>query len=151
MEPGAAKGGFILLALIGGAILPLQALINARLGAGLGGPIWAAMLSFLIGTITLAAFLLALRAPMPGLHATTALPWWVWTGGLLGAIYVSSVIIAVPALGATALVAFVILGQLLAATLLDHYGVLGAVRTINPARAMGVLLLILGAMLVVRH
>ena len=76
MEPGAAKGGFILLALIGGAILPLQALINARLGAGLGGPIWAAMLSFLIGTITLVAFLLALRAPMPGLHATAALPWF---------------------------------------------------------------------------
>ena len=87
----------------------------------------------------------------PGLQATAGLPWWVWTGGVLGAIYVSSVIIAVPALGATALVAFVILGQLLAATLLDHYGVLGVVRTINPARAMGVLLLVVGAMLVVRH
>lgn len=151
METSIARGGFILLALLGGAILPLQALINARLGAGLGGPIWAAMLSFLIGTITLVALLLALRAPMPGLQATAGLPWWVWTGGVLGAIYVSSVIIAVPALGATALVAFVILGQLLAATLLDHYGVLGVVRTINPARAMGVLLLVVGAMLVVRH
>ena len=146
-----AKSGFILLALLGGAILPLQALINARLGAGFGGPIWAAMLSFLVGTIALVALLLAMRTPMPGLHATAGLPWWVWTGGVLGAVYVSSVIIAVPALGATALAAFVILGQLLAATLLDHYGVLGAVREINPARATGVFLLIMGAILVVRN
>ena len=145
------KSVFVLLAAAGGAILPLQALINARLGAATGGPAWAAAISFLVGTIGLALFLVVTRQPLPALASAAALPWWAWTGGLLGALYVAFVIVAVPALGATAMVAFVILGQLTAAALLDHFGVLGAQGALSPHRIVGIVLLIAGAVLVLRN
>ncbi|KPK60284.1 MAG: hypothetical protein AMJ59_06820 [Gammaproteobacteria bacterium SG8_31] len=145
------KLAYVLLAAAGGAMLPLQALINARLGAGVGGPAWAATISFLVGTLGLAAFLAITRQPLPLATTAAALPWWVWTGGLLGAMYVAFVITAVPALGATAMVAFVILGQLTASTVLDHFGILSAVRPISALRLAGVAMLFLGAVLVVRH
>lgn len=145
------KIGYILLAAAGGAMLPLQALINARLGTGVGGPAWAATISFLVGTLGLAVFLIVTRQPLPAAGAAAAMPWWVWTGGLLGAMYVAFVITAVPVLGATAMVAFVILGQLTASTLLDHYGILSQIRPISVVRLTGVAMLFVGALLVVRH
>ena len=57
------------LAFAAGAVLPLQALINARLGARLGGPLWAATVSFAVGTLALLFFQLLTRAPAPALAA----------------------------------------------------------------------------------
>jgi len=145
------KSLYVLLAAAGGAVLPLQALINARLGAATGGPAWAAAISFLVGTAGLGLFLALTMQPLPALAATAALPWWAWTGGLLGAVYVAFVIAAVPALGATAMVAFVIVGQLTAAALLDHFGILGAQGALSPQRLLGIGLLVAGAMLVLRQ
>jgi len=145
------KSVYVMLAAAGGAILPLQALINARLGSATGGSAWAAAISFLVGTVGLALFLLLTRQPLPVLASAATLPWWAWTGGLLGAMYVAFVITAVPVLGATAMVAFVILGQLTAAALLDHFGILGAHGVLSPHRIAGIGLLAGGAALVLRQ
>ena len=49
------------LAVLIGSILPLQGLVNARLGAAIGGPFVAAFVSFLIGTVVLGVYLLLTR------------------------------------------------------------------------------------------
>jgi len=141
---------FLFMALLGGAVLPLQALINARLGTIVGGPVWAATISFFVGSCGLFLFQLFRGAPVPSASALSS-PWWLWVGGLLGAYYVAAATFTVPKLGAATLVTLLIAGQLLVSLWLDHYGVLAeTVRPITWQRGLGVALLFVGATLVVR-
>lgn len=140
----------IALAVLIGAFLPLQALINAQLGRATAGPLFASFLSFLIGTLALGATLLVLRAPLPSTTALGQVPAWAWLGGLIGATYVFSATLLVPRLGATALICLIVLGQILASLWLDHVGVLGEVRVADPVRVAGALLVLIGAVLVVQ-
>lgn len=143
--------GYLLIALLGGAILPLQALINARLSFALGNATWATTVSFVIGTIGLLAWLAVTRNALPSLGAALAHPWWIWVGGLMGAVYVLTTIVAVPVLGATALVVTIIAGQMLAGAALDHFGVLTQQQPINLARVLGLALVLGGTILVLRN
>lgn len=139
----------VAFAALGGAILPLQALINARLGGIMNGPVWAATISFAVGTTGLFAYLLVLRIPFPTSAQAATVPAWAWLGGLLGAFYVVAATTTVPKLGAAAMISLVILGQMAASLLLDHFGVLTSSHPITLARAVGVAMLFGGAMLIV--
>ncbi|MGE4265341.1 MAG: DMT family transporter [Desulfovibrio sp.] len=139
----------MLTALVAGALMPVQAGVNARLRDSLGDPLMASLVSFCVGTAALLAFILVTRTPWPGLAAASAAPWWSWCGGALGAFFVAVTIILAFKLGATGLMAWIIAGQLIGSVLLDHYGALGfAVREVSWQRLAGVLLLFAGAVLV---
>src|ERR1700676_2872619 len=101
----------LVFAVLAGVMLPIQAGLNAWLGRGLGHPVVATFASFLIGSVALAFFCVAIRVPWPTLTVAGELPWWTWTGGLLGACYLVLSIILAPKLGATTLFAAVIAGQ----------------------------------------
>lgn len=137
------------LAIFIGMLLPLQALINAALGRQSFGPLFAALASFGVGTAVLALWWLATR-PTFEATALAKLPWWAWTGGVIGAIYVAAATLLVPRMGAAALICLIVFGQLFGSILLDHYGVLHARQPIDPGRIVGVLLVIVGALLVVK-
>ena len=132
---------FILLVLAAGAIFPVQALINARLGQSVGGPIWAAFFSFLVGTIALLVIAWAVSGP-PRLGGAATLPPWVWTGGLIGALLVYAMVFSVPVLGAGALMALIIGAQLAGSLTLDRFGILQPVRPIGPWQIAGAVMLI---------
>lgn len=142
--------GGIAFAVVIGVLLPLQALINARLGAQTQGPLYAAFVSFLVGTCLLGMLLLATRTPLWPTQPLAALPAWIWLGGVIGAAFVYAATLLVPTLGAGAMICLVVLGQVLGSLALDHYGVLGAQRPIDGLRVLGGLLVIVGAALVVR-
>ncbi len=142
---------YTFLAFIAGAALSLQALVNARLSAGIGGAIWAAAISFFVGGAGLLAVQLATRATWPSMERIAAIPYWVWLGGFLGALYVASVITSVPRLGNTTVFAWVIFGQLAASLLLDHFGVLAtAPHPVNALRLAGAALVLGGAVMVLK-
>lgn len=142
---------FVALALVAGAALPFQAAINAVLGRGTGNPLWASAISFTVGLIAVLLVCALARAPWPALPAMGALPWWAWTGGALGALYVASSIIVIPKLGAATLVALVVAGQMLASLLLDHFGAFGLPQQgISAGRILGALMLIAGVVLIRR-
>ena len=138
------------LAALGGAILPLQFLINARLSQGFNNPIWATTISFVVGTIGLLVWI-ALSRQQADWQGAMGLPWWAWVGGLMGAVYVSLTIVTVPVLGATALVVLLVLGQMVAGTLLDHFGVLTEAKPITLVKSAGLGLVLLGTWLVVKN
>ncbi|HRN61206.1 MAG TPA: DMT family transporter [Luteimonas sp.] len=140
----------ILFAVGIGALLPLQALINARLGALTHGALYASFVSFLVGTCLLGLMLLATRTPLLPAQPVAALPAWIWIGGAIGAAFVFAATLLVPKLGAGALICLVVLGQVVASLALDHFGVLGAQRPVDFMRILGALLVIVGAALVVR-
>jgi len=140
----------ILLAVVAGALLPLQALINAHLGQKTSGALFASFASFLIGTAALALALLAMRTPMPTLQQATGLPPWIWLGGVIGALFVVSATVLVPRLGAAALICLAMFGQVVGSLLLDHYGVLHAPKPADAMRIAGAALVAVGALMVVR-
>jgi transporter family-2 protein len=145
------RGLAVLLAAAAGCFVGMQAPVNARLGRQIGS-LQAASVSFLVGT---AALLIIAGLSSGGLssiaHATRA-PWWALVGGLLGAFYVTVAIMTVRTLGVSGLTATVIAAQLAIAVVIDRFGLLGVSKQqISSTRIAGLVLLIAGALLVVRR
>ncbi len=136
-----------LMAVAIGMMLPLQGLVNARLGTQVGGPVVAAFVSFLVGTVLLGAYLLLTRTPL-AMAGATRLPSWIWAGGLLGALYVACFTLLLPRLGAASLICLAILGQVTASLVFDHLGILQAPRKADPVRIAGAILMIIGVLMV---
>ena len=82
--------------------------------------------------------------------ALAKVPWWAWTGGVIGALFVASATLLVPRLGAASLICLVVAGQLVGSVVLDHYGVLHARQPVDALRIVGLLLVVAGAVLVVK-
>lgn len=135
-------------ALAAGFMIASQSLVNARLGQYIGGPIWAAFTSFLVGTIFIFGFALIVKGRLPEVQIEN-LQWWMFLGGLMGAFFVISSITLVPVMGVTAMIALFIAGQLIAATLLDHYGILAeAPKPVTLQKILGIGVLAVGAFLI---
>jgi transporter family-2 protein len=139
-----------LVGVLAGAMVAVQAPINADLARGLGSTLAAATISFLSGAVLLGLItFLIIRAQGAAVTWREPEPWLFVVGGLLGAVYVTSTIVLIPRLGAAALMAFLITGQLIAGMAIDRLGVLGvAVREISLGRFAGACLLVLGAVMV---
>ncbi len=134
-----------------GIMMPVQAGINSLLGAHLRSPFLAALVSFCVGASVLALFCLLMRVPLPGIQVLGRVPVWMFTGGLLGAFFVTTAIILAPKLGAVTLLASLITAQMIASLILDHFGLIGyPAHHINFWRIMGVACLITGVILVQR-
>lgn len=139
----------VLGVIVGGALIAAQGPIYTRMAAGLGGPIPAAMLAFAIGAAALAGLLAISGGPLPRRAEITALPLWIWLGGLIGVYVVLLSILAIPRLGVASYMVCVILGQLSASYAYDRFGAFGmAARDFGPANLAGLALVALGAGLV---
>ena len=139
----------VLLALAAGTCIPTQAGINARLSLWTRSPVLAATISFLVGSVVLGGYVLATRLPLPGLRSAAAQPWWLWSGGALGAFFVAVTIYLAPRLGATNMLAWLLAGQMLAAMTLDHFGLLGyPLHPMSLGRFVGIVLLVAGVLLI---
>jgi transporter family-2 protein len=134
-----------------GGLVAMQAPINSGLGKSIGS-LPAASFSFAIGLVALVGITLVSGEGFGRLGEIGGLSWYYLIGGLLGAVYVTTVLISVRTLGAGGVTAATIAGQLTLSVVLDQLGVLGlAQREITPARVMGVALLAAGVVLVVRN
>jgi transporter family-2 protein len=144
----------VLATVMAGGFIALQAPINATLGRAVGSPLAAASISFAVGTAALVAITLLLSGSFGGyggLGGVRGLSLVYLTGGLLGAVYVTTALITVRFLGAGAVTAATVTGQLATSLLIDRLGVLGLEsRPLSLQRVAGVLLLALGTFLVAR-
>jgi transporter family-2 protein len=140
---------FIIMALALGAILPTQAAINARLSKTVGSSIMAAFISFGVGTIALFLYLLITRQISLNGVSFQQSPWWIWIGGLLGTFFVAGIVVLLPRLGVALSFSLVVAGQMAAALIFDHFGLLGvSVKEISTGKIIGALLLIAGVFLI---
>ncbi len=139
------------MALAAGTAVSMQFGVNSQLRNVAGGPVAAAALSFIVGTVALVALTLALNGGLPSFGDVANAPWWVWTGGLLGAFYVFASIILTPRLGAATTVALILTGQILASIAIDHFGLFRvATQEATPLRLLGALLIVAGVFFVQR-
>jgi len=140
-----------LIAILVGASLTVQIGMNATVRDALGSALIATITNFFIGLVALGGLALATGARVvPG--SLPSVPAWAWFGGLLGATYVAAATVLGPRLSAAAFLALTLVGQMVAALVVDHYGAIGFPE--NPVtlwRVIGVVLLIVGVVLIMRR
>ena len=143
---------YIVLAIAAGFCLPTQAGINSRLNLWAQSPVLAAAISFGVGTAVLIVYAIILRIPIPSVSSVKQYPWWMWSGGFLGAFLVAATVVLAPRLGAVSMIALIVSGQMFASVMLDHYGLIGyTIHPINAWRVCGMLLLVVGVILIRTH
>jgi transporter family-2 protein len=144
-----ARGVAVVVMAVAGGAVALQPALNAGLSRATGH-LPAALVSFAVGTLAIGAVVL-LSGELGRLGGAGDVNWYYLLGGLCGAIWITSSLIAVETLGAGGVVAATITGQLTGAVVADRFGILGLEETpITLGRVAGVLLLIAGTYLVVR-
>jgi len=142
----------IVIGLAAGGLLGAQPSINGQLGRSLEHPLQASLISFASGTAIILVVLLFLGS-LPPVFLTPAreLPWWIWCGGAIGVVMVTTSLILVPRVGSLPWFAAVMTGQTLAALCIDHFGLLGNPKTpTSPFRLLGVGLLVAGVIMIVQ-
>ncbi len=139
---------WIALALLSGAFLPIQAGLNAKLGKAAESPVYASMLSFAVGTLGLITYILITKQSMSWAGVREA-PAHVWLGGLLGAFYVTVIILVFPKLGPGLTFGLVVAGQMIISILLEHFNILVAQQnSISLMKLLGVLLVVAGVIII---
>jgi transporter family-2 protein len=140
---------FFAIALVAGALLPIQAGINNALRPALGSPVLVGVVSAFVSFSTLLVVALVLRLPIPSTAGIASAPAFAWVGGLLGAFTLLAFVLLAPRLGAATLVALAIAGQIASSLVLDQFGLLGyPVQQASPPRVLGAILLVAGVVLV---
>lgn len=143
------RGLAVTLTVAVGGLIALQAPINAGLGKATGN-VAAAFVSFAVGTLLL-ALLVGVTSQVSGLGNTFEVNWYYLLGGVLGVAYVYTVLVTVSTIGAGAVAAATVTGQLTASVIIDRMGILGLEeQPLSPERIAGVALLLAGTYLIVR-
>jgi transporter family-2 protein len=138
------------LTAVTGGLIALQAPINSLLGKSVG-TFQAAFVSFAVGTIALCGIALVAGGGLGSVAEIKSVPWHYLLGGLLGAAYVTSVLVTVRTLGAGGVTAATIAGQLTMSVIVDQLGLLGVEKQpIDASRIAGLALLAAGTFLIVR-
>lgn len=132
--------------LAAGVGIPVLAALNARLGANVGSPAAAAFVLFIVAFS--ATCVVTLVTGPAAILRLAGQPWHLFLAGLLVAFYVLSITYVAPHFGVGNAVFFVLLGQLVSAALIDHFGLFGATPApLTLLRASGILVMCLGVAL----
>ncbi len=140
-----------------GILIPVQAGTNGRMIKYLGHPTYSGLWNFASGAVVMAVVAAMVR--WGGLFASATVrapgqplphnPWWVWFGGAMGAVFVTSSATLAPRIGALMLTVLLMAGQLVAAIGVDHFGIVGfPQRAVSVWRVAGILVVIIGVAMV---
>lgn len=141
---------FVIVAVLIGTMMPMQAGLNAELTRTLKHPFMGAFISLTTGAI-LVSILVVFNGGFSPLKRLNEVPPHLYLGGILGALFVGSSLFLIPRMGATAMIGAFITGQLLGSVIIDHYGLMGLQpHPLNLTRIAGVILLFAGLLLVVK-
>jgi bacterial/archaeal transporter family-2 protein len=143
---------FIILAISAGAMIPFQSAMNTALGKSLQSPYFAALTVFAVAFVGLTVFVLIARFSTPTSIQFASAPKWSYLGGILGGTYILLIVLLAPKLGIGNVTVLVLMGQVIAAMLIDQFGLFGTtVHSINWQRFVGVILLCLGVFLIKKY
>ena len=116
------KLGLIFLAIFAGMSNGFQAPVNAALGK-FTGVFESSCISFTVGALSL--LVVSMVVGQGSILRIGDAPPNLWIGGVLGAFFVTTALFVVPKIGAAVMIASVITGQMTAALIIDHVGLLG--------------------------
>ena len=137
---------YLIVALAAGVALATQSAINTQLAKAMSGEaVIATFISFAVGTLVL-FFIAWVKTDLWGnLSTVPSQPWWKLIGGILGAVVVFTTVLLAPKLGITAMLFFIIVGQLITAATIDHFGFIGMpIREVNITKFIGLIIVAFG-------
>ena len=137
---------YLIIALAAGVALATQSAINTQLAKAMSGEaVIATFISFAVGTIVL-FFIAWVKTDLWGnLSTVPSQPWWKLIGGILGAVVVFTTVLLAPKLGITAMLFFIIVGQLITAATINHLGLIGMpIREVNITKFIGLIIVAFG-------
>lgn len=139
---------YALLMLLAGLGIPLMAALNGALGVKLQSPALAATILLTVGLFVAACYLLLVEG-LPKNISSKNIPWYLFCGGFFVMFYILSITKVAPLFGVANAVAFVLLGQLIAMSVIDHYGLINNIKyVISYRRALGLILMTIGVFMV---
>lgn len=134
------------LMLIAGIGIPVMAAWNAGLGSRIGHPIAAVVVLCAVALVISVAFLFF--TGIPDLSSAPKVPTFYLFAGALFILYIASITFAAPRIGLANAVFYVLLGQLISAAVIDHYGWWDAVQSpITLKRVAGIFIMAVGVYL----
>ena len=138
-----------LVGLAGGLAIGLQAPLAAIIGQRTG-MLESVFIIHIGGAIGALLILLTMKGGNLGQWQTV--PWYALLGGLLGIILISSQVYIIPTIGVAAAITLIIAGQLITATFIDHFGMLGIeANTINWRRLLGLSIVLAGVWMTIKN
>jgi transporter family-2 protein len=141
----------VLLGLAAGAAIVIQQVLNSGLRNTIDSALWAGVVSYVGGTLSMLLFVALARAPFPSLQAWGRVNAWEWIGGLFGAIYIVVGVVLVPRIGTAAFFALFVLGLMIFSLALDHFGAFGLPRqALTLSKLGGAALIVAGVALIHR-
>ncbi len=137
---------YALIMLVAGIGIPVLAALNASLGRVISAPAAASVVLFVVAFLT--ALAVALITGPQAIAKVAGAPKHLLLAGSLIAFYVLSITYIAPHFGVGNAVFFVLLGQLISAAAIDHFGLFGATQTpLTLIRAGGIAVMGLGVFL----
>lgn len=131
-----------------GALLTWQAAMNAEAARRFASPVLAVLLSLSVSMVAMVVAALFMVRGLPAESAVRGAPWWMWVGGLCGALFLLGSLLMVPVLGAVLFLMCIVLGQVLGAMLADSLGLWGLqVQPLTWQRVAGLGLVLAGVIL----
>jgi len=142
---------YALLMGIAGMGIPIMAALNSNLGTRLHSPALATSILFIVGTIVSLAYLF-LSGGMPKTPIKEPVPILFYLGGLFVIFYILTMTWVAPKFGVGNAISMVLMGQLVSMAIIDHYGLLGALKqTLSIQRLAGIALMMLGVYFIIRR
>lgn len=136
-----------------GTIFTVQSAVNGRLRTVTANPIFASLASFSTGVLTLLVLIPLFHVlgiyEIPALERLLQIEPWMLMGGIIGTVLVVGSILIPKRIGFASYFSMLVTGQLVGSVICDAIGLFGAeVHMPGPARILGVILLLAGALLV---
>lgn len=142
---------FLALALVTGALIPVQAATNAAFSKSVGNASITTLMVLTVGLVGMIVFALLSGAAFPTQRQLASAPAYSYLGGIIVATYIIMITILVPRIGVGTAIGLIVTGQILCAVMIDHFGLFNvSVRPVNFTRLGGVLLMIAGVYLVMK-
>jgi transporter family-2 protein len=146
------KMQYYLISLLAGIAVAIQTGVNSQLRHDTNNPIFTALISFGVGTVALVILYFGFFRQSPAFPIGYQFEWWKFIGGLMGVFYITAVVIAAPRIGAANALGLIVMGQFIAAIIIDHFGWMGLpIKPVNWYRISGIALLLAGAYLVQKN
>lgn len=139
---------YSVIMLVAGLGIPVMAAMNGGLGARLQSPALAAAILFSIALLVTLSYLFVTEGTPSSLYSAD-IPRYFYLGGLLVAFYILSITSVAPRFGVSNAIVFVLLGQLVAMSVIDHFGLFGVQPyPVNTQRLIGLVVMALGVVMV---
>ncbi len=138
----------LLIAIVVGALIPIQSAANVSAAKYLGDISYAVLLSFVVGLILISVYIIIKRPVMSPDVLSVNFPKYILLGGCISAIYTIAITYLSPKLGVGNALFTILFGQIVVSLLVDHFGVMGVLKQeITPSKIAGMLLILTGVYL----